>query len=513
MSKPTRTAIYLMVATLIAKMLGFVRELALGNFYGTSMYSDAYLVAMNIPTVLFAAVAAALSTTFIPLYCNIHEEEGSNMSQDFMNNIVNVVLIICSVMSILGIIYAEELVKIFAVGFKGERFKLATDFTRILMPSIIFIAMSKIYTSYLNIKNQFILPGLVSIPYNLLLIISIIISIRLDSYILAYGGLIAAASQVIFQSNSVKKNGYMYKFKVDIKDKNIKKLVILTAPVFIGVAVNQVNTMIDRALASTLQVGTISALNYANKLTGFVMGIFIASITTIVYPILSKFISQKNTTEFNKTITMSINSIILLIIPMSIGAMILSEPIVKILFERGAFDSNATQMTSVALFFYSIGMIGTALRDILAKIFYALQDTRTPMINGAIAMLLNIVLNVFLVKVMGIAGLALATSLSSITCVILLFLNLKKKNTGFEWEKSVNVLLKSIMAAIIMAIITKNVYNYTGQILMYSKINEIIKVIVSISSGALTYALMIVILKVEEVKIILNEIKSKINKL
>ena len=169
------------------------------------------------------------------------------------------------------------------------------------------------------------------------------------------------------------------------------------APVFVGVAVNQVNGLVDKTLASTLVEGSISALNYANKLNEFVMGIFIVSITSVIYPLLSKLSAANNKEEFNNSIVKSINYVILLVIPISIGAMVLSTPIVKLLFERGAFDLRATQMTSSALFCYSIGIIGFGLRDILSRVFYSIQDTKTPMINGAIAMALNIVLNLILI--------------------------------------------------------------------------------------------------------------------
>lgn len=164
----------------------------------------------------------------------------------------------------------------------------------------------------------------------------------------------------------------------------------------IGVAVNQINAMVDRTLASTLVEGSISALNYANKLNGFVLTLFITSVALVIYPLLSRLSSEDNTRKFTESVVTSINSVVLLVMPVSVGAIVLATLIVKMLFERGEFDERATNMTSVALVMYPIVMVAFGLRDILGKIFYSLQDTKTPMINGVIAMVLNIILNVFL---------------------------------------------------------------------------------------------------------------------
>ena len=177
----------------------------------------------------------------------------------------------------------------------------------------------------------------------------------------------------------------------------------LIGPVLIGVAVNQINTMVDRTLASTLVEGSISALNYANKLNGFVMALFITSVGAVIYPMLSKLSSEDNKEKFISSVVQSINSVILLVIPISIGAIVLATPIVKLLFQRGEFDARATSMTAIALIMYSIGMVAFGLRDIIGKVFYALKDTKTPMINGAIAMIMNIVLNIILVKYLQLA--------------------------------------------------------------------------------------------------------------
>lgn len=507
MSKVAKATVGLMIVTLLGKLLGFVRELVLASIYGATIYSDAYITAMNIPNVILVSIGAALMTTFIPIYYEIKTNQGEKEALKFTNNIFNILVFICIILSILGVIFTEELVKIFAMGFKNEVFELAVKFTKVLIIGVLFTGLTHIMTVYLQVKNSFIVPGLISLPYNIIIIASMVVSIKYGPNIMILGTLIGMASQFIFQIPFAIIKGFKYKLYINIKDKYIKKTARLIGPVLIGVAVNQINSMVDRTLASTLVEGSISALNYANKLNTFVMAMFISSIVAVIYPRLSKLSSENNKVMFKESIVKSINSVILLVIPISIGAIVLSNPIIRLLFERGEFNDRATQMTSIALVMYSIGMLAAGLRDILGKIFYSLQDTRTPMINGAIAMFMNIILNIILVKYLKHAGLALGTSLSSIICIILLFRSLSKKVDDFGQDKIISVLFKSILAAVIMGCATKVTYNYIIMLLGYGTLYELISVLIAVFIGIVVYGVFIILFKVEEVNYILTIIK------
>ena len=512
MRNVARTAVGLMIATIIAKILGFGRELVLASAYGANMYSDAYLMATNIPLVIFTIIGSTLATVLIPMYFEIDNKLGEDKALKFFNNVFNIVILVCLVLSILGIIFTKPIVKIFAIGFEGVVFNITVKFTKILIVGIIFTGLSYLMTSYLQIKNNFIIPGLISVPKNIIIIISIIYSVKYNPYMMIWGALIGTIIEFIVQLPFAIKKGYKYKLYINVKDKYIKKMIWLILPVLIGVAVNQVNTMIDRTLASTLAEGSISALNYANKLNGFVMVLFISSIGAIIYPILSKLSAENNKERFINSVITSINSVVLLIIPISVGAIVLAKPIVKILFERGAFDSRATTMTAMALATYSVGMIGVGLRDILGKIFYALQDTKAPMINGVIAMSMNIVLNFILIKHLGLVGLAFATSISSIICILLLFRNLKKKIGYFGQDKILKSTVKSTISSIIMGGITYYSYKLLYTILGSGLINEALSLFISVVIGAIVYVIIVYILKVEEIKIIEDHIKKKLKK-
>lgn len=514
MSKVAKAAVGLMIATLLSKILGFGRELALASAYGASGTSDAFLVAMNIPAVIFTAIGTSLGTAFIPIYCEINSKKGEKESLKFTNNVFNIVVLICLGLSLIGVIFTPVIVKLFAMGFEGETLNQAIYFTRVMILGLAFLGMSYIMMAYLQVKENFIIPGLMPIPYNLLIIISILISVRVNPNLLPWGTLFGLSLQFVFQLPFAMKKGYRYKPYATLKDDNIKKMLWLIAPVLIGVAVNQVNSIVDRTIASTLVEGSISALNYATKLNQFVMGMFIVSISSVIYPVLSKLSSENNKEKFRESIVRSVNTVILLIIPISAGAIILANPIVKILFQRGEFDSRATQMTAVALVFYSIGMIGFGLRDILGKVFYSLQDTKTPMINGVIAMVLNIVLNITFVRFtnMQLAGLAFATSISALVTITLLFISLQKKMGDFGAKDITLVFVKSLISAILMAVVTLFIYRFISGILGDGFIYDVIKLGVSVVSGAIVYGISIIVLKVNEVNLIIDTAKAKLKK-
>ncbi|MDU6247552.1 MAG: murein biosynthesis integral membrane protein MurJ [Paeniclostridium sordellii] len=514
MSNLAKSAFWLMIVTMLSKVLGFAREIVLGYFYGTSSYSDIYITAMNIPQVVFAAIGAALITTFIPLYHEALEDGGKKGALNFSNNILSIVMILSIILAIFGYIFAQPLVKLFAMNFTGEKLALTVQFSRIMMIGIVFIGLSNIMTAYLQIQGNFTIPGMIAFPNNIIIIISMVLSATTNNLsILAIGGLLGMISQFIFQVPFAIKTGYKFKLVINIKDKYLKKMLWLVLPVLIGVAVNQVNTMVDRSLASGLGDGIITALNNANKLNGFVMGLFISTLSAIIYPTLSKLCSENNKEKFEESVATSVNCVNLLMLPASIGAIVLARPIVQILFQRGAFDEKSTTLTATALVFYSVGMISFGLRDILGKVFYALKDTKTPMINGVISVVLNIILNIILVKFMGYGGLALATSLSAVICILLLFLSLKKKIGYYGQDEIKDTFSKSLIASLMMGLVAYFTYNLFASFFGEGFIKEFTALCGSVGISIIVYILLINIFKVKEINLLNEILKKKLKKI
>ncbi|HHY91621.1 MAG TPA: murein biosynthesis integral membrane protein MurJ, partial [Clostridiales bacterium] len=322
--------------------------------------------------------------------------------------------------------------------------------------------------------------------------------------ILSIGSVIAVASQFALLIPFIHKKGYRYQFVLDIKDEHIKKMTSIVLPVIIGVSVNEINVLVDRTLASSITVGGISALNYASRLNVFVQGLFVATIATVMYPMISKMAAEKNISGLKKTVSEAISEINLLVVPATVGAMIFAEPVVKLLFGRGAFDAQAVSMTSYALFFYSVGMIGFGLRDILSRAFYSMQDTKTPMLNAGIAVGLNIVLNIILSRFMGIGGLALATSISALFCTGLLFVSLRKKIGAFGVKNISVSFIKILCASLGMGAIAKGCYH-----ILLKSFGSNLSLILSIGIGAMVYFTIIYFMKIEEVDVMIISLKKR----
>ncbi|MFX0560697.1 murein biosynthesis integral membrane protein MurJ [Tepidibacillus infernus] len=502
-----RTAILLMLITIVSKIFGFARDITLSYFYGASNISDAYLISLTIPGVIFGFIGAGISTGYIPMYSKIEKQEGEREGNRYTNNLVNILLLIASVIVIIGLLFTDQIVKAFASGFKGDTLAVAVQLTRISLLGIYFTGMISIFSGFLQLKGNYTIPALIGFPMNFIIILSIYLSSNTNILVLSIGSVIATASQLLLLLPFIYKKGYRYKFIFSIYDKHIKNMAYIALPVIIGVSVNQINVLVDRTIASQIAIGGISALNYANRLNGFVQGIFVLSISTAMYPIISKMAAENNMSGLKKSVSEAVNGINLLVIPATIGAMIFAEPVVRLLFGRGAFDDQAISMTSYALFFYSIGMIGYGHREVLSRAFYSLQDTKIPMINAAIAVVLNIVLNIILSVYLGIGGLALATSISAIFGTILLFISLRKKIGSFGMRKITTSFIKILVASLLMGVIAKLSYITTTEF-----VTQNLSLIVSIGIGAITYFLMIYIMKIEEVDIIVNAIKRKLNK-
>jgi len=502
-----KTALIVMIITLFSKFLGFGRDIVLSYFFGASSVSDVYLISLTVPSVIFGFIGVGIVTAYIPMQSRIIEEYGDTAGSEFTSNFTNLILILVTIILFVGMLLTEYIVKLFAIGFSGELLELTEAFTRISLFGMYFTALIIIFSGYLQIKNNYIVPAIIGFPFNIIIIISIIVSSGGNYYILAIGTLIATASQFLLMIPFIKKEKFNYSIKINLKDNRITKALYIALPVIVGTSVNQINTLIDRTIASSLAVGAISALNYANRLNLFIQGLFVTSIITVMYPMISSFASTKNLEGIKKILQESINIIMIFVLPMTIGAMIFSNQIISLLFGRGAFDDFAINMTSKALFFYAMGMMGVGIRDVLARGFYSFQDTKTPMINAAMGMLLNIILNVILSRYLGIGGLALATSIAATFTTILLFISLRKKIGPFGMKQISISFLKILFASLIMGGLAKLSFNY-----LTTSLSQNLSLIIAIGVGALSYFVIIYFMKIEDVDVIVGAIKKKLGR-
>lgn len=494
-----KTVLLLIVLGIASKSFGLFREIILSYFYGVSAISDAYLISITIPTIIFGLIVNGITTGYIPLVSSIQNKYGLNSEFHFTNNLVNMLLFLSTLVMIIGFIFTEPLVKIFAFGFENDTLLLAIKFTRISLISIYFSGIICLFNGLLQIHKNFISPALIGIPFNGIIVLFIVLSSFTDPIMLPVGIIIATFSQLIFLIPFVYKKGYRYRFVINLRDEYIKKLAFLTMPLVLGVSVNQLNEIVDKTLASQIVIGGVSALNYADRVNGLIQGIFVLSISTVIYPLISKMAAENNINRFKETLASAICCINLIILPSTVGVMVFAEPIIKLLFGRGAFDSHAITLTTSAYFYYSIGMIGYGLREILSRAFFSLQDTKTPMINAVIAVITNILLSLVLSRYFGIGGLALATSISGIFCAFLLMASLRNKIGHLGLKVISKTSLKLLTSSLIMGVVGKIAYTY-----LFEFINHVVALLISITIASTCYFIIVYFMKIKEFDFILK---------
>ncbi|MBY6052633.1 murein biosynthesis integral membrane protein MurJ [Cytobacillus firmus] len=499
-----KVALFIMFFTLLSKILGFFRDITLSYYYGASYISDAYLIALTIPMVIFALVGTGIKTGYIPIYGKLLELEGDSVSNHYTNNLLNIFLLIATIICSIGIIFSPQIINLFASGFEGATFQLAVKLTRVSFVSIYFIGLVYIFSGYLQTKKNFLAPSLIGIPMNAVYILSIYYSTIWNEMILAIGIVIAALVQFMVLIPSLYRVGFRYKPVINIKDKNIIKTLHLMIPVILGVSVNQVNTLIDRTMASRIVEGGVSSLNYADRINLLIQGVFVMTVITILFPKMVQQVANNNINQYKRQLHNGINIIIIIVMPAVFISMIFAQPIVELLYERGEFGREAVILTSSAMFFYSIGIFGYALRELLSRGFYVLEDTRTPMINTAIGMLINIILNLILAPLLGIGGLALATSVSSIIISCLLFYKLYRKIGSFDFRNIMFTLVKVLCASTIMGVICSFLYEY-----FLSIINSSLALIITLCIAVILYMISVFAFRIEIVKNILISVLKK----
>ena len=308
-----------MIITVLSKVVGFIREIALSYVYGASAITDAYLIAQTIPTTIFSFVSAGVATGFIPMYSRIRQENGIAGADSFTSNLSNLLLLISTIVVALVLSFTPWVVKLFASGFSGETLALAVVFTRITVFGVYFTAVLSVCTGYLRIHERYWVAALVGFPMNLITICSLFLSTKTSIYVVALGSLLATASQLIFLTPFLCKLGYRHQPVLTLNDTYLKEMFFLAFPVILGTSVNEINVLVDRTMASSVVVGGISALNYARRLNTFVQGLVVTSLTTVMYPVISKMAAENNMEGLKRKTTEAMSAVVLLILPPAWG--------------------------------------------------------------------------------------------------------------------------------------------------------------------------------------------------
>lgn len=502
-----KTFTFMFSAMFLAKILGLVRNIVFANFYGTGFEATAFFTASRIPLQLLdLTLGAAISSTFIPVFNEYMQKNGKERAISFANNFLNVIIIISLILSVLGMIFAGPIVKMISPNLDIQTMSLTVSLARILFPVLLFTAVAFVFVGFLQSMDEFNIPAIISVVSNGLLILYLFVfNDKFGVYGVAVALLIGWGTQILVQLPAVRKKGFQYQLKVDFKDEGLKKVVKLAVPILISSWVQPINNIVNLRLASGLEGGqAVSAIEYAYTLYLIIVGVFSYTLSNIIFPELSKLSANNDEKQFKEVIKRAISISIFFIIPMSVGIGFLSKDIIRLIYERGEFTSTSTMLTSVALQFYAIGMIGYGLMEVLNKTFYAKQDAKTPMLVSGFAIILNVGLSIILVKLMGYTGLPLAASITSILTTVVMLVIINQKSKGIVDKETLKEGIKTIISAVVMG----GVVYFIGTI----NIPSIISLAISVIAGVLAYLILEVLLKSDITKMGIEMIKKKIRK-
>lgn len=500
-----QTALLMAILTLGSKVMGFVREMVIAGFFGTSYVVDAYVMALAIPSMIFLGFFTAMDTAYMPLFSKITENEGEDKGIRFTSETILLALIIAVISAVLGGLFSKQIVAIFASGFSGETAVLTSKFIKISFTFAIFTSVAGVLESFLKYKNIFLAPLVIGYLQNTIVIAGIIVSAYYNNYLLVLGWMLAYVVRLLIVWFIAKKNGFKYAKEHKLSH-SAKKIMALSMPVFFGSYINQINVFVDKTLASQLQEGSIAALNYGNLLVNMITGLTVSIMMIIIYPKMTQAQSLGNYEYFNKMVSTGFNLICIIMIPSTLGAMLYSNQIVQIVYERGNFDSLATALTSEAFLYYSAGLLFISLNALLVQTYYSMHDMKAPMIYAAIGVIINIVLNLVLVKYMAHGGLALATSISAGCNIIFLYYGLHKRYPNVKMISSIQKILKIFFAAGISIAVSKAIYVMLDTTIWMP---NMVRMFVVVLLTSIVYLALLRLAKIEELSMIRQLIRIK----
>ena len=448
------------LATMASRILGLVRDQVLAYYFGAGDAMDAFRMAFRIPNVvrdLFAE--GAMSAAFVPTFTRELTREGKPRAWRLADSVVTAVVILTGVLVVLGMVYAEALVRLYAEGFElvPGKVELTVYMARIMTPFLTLVALAAVFMGMLNALGHFFIPALSPAMFN---VATIVITVALVPFadrigvrpivLVAIATLVGGLGQLLIQLRPLRQEGYRYRPALNVRDPALGQVLLLMGPGTIGMAATQINIFVNTHFAANEGTGAISWLDYAFRIMYLPIGLFGVSIAAASTPALSRLAAQDNTAMMRTTVASAIGMMLALNVPATVGLVALAVPIVAVIFEHGRFTSADTASTARALQFYSVGLVGYSIVRIVSPAFYALHKSRIPVVASIITVAANIVLNIVLVRVMGFAGLALGTSLAAILNAAIQLTMLRRELGGIEAKRISITLLKVAVAALAM---------------------------------------------------------------
>ncbi|MGE4290792.1 MAG: murein biosynthesis integral membrane protein MurJ [Desulfovibrio sp.] len=420
-------------ATLISRGLGFVRDMIVAFALGAGFAADAFFVAFRIPNLMRRLFGeGSLTMAFIPVYARVREEQGEAAAKEMARSALVWLCLILGLLTLLVEVLAGPLTFLIAPGFADnpELFALTTRLLRVCFPYVIMICAVALCMGILNAHGHFMAPALSPVMLNITLIVAALGGYYSGGDValcMGFGVLAGGLLQWWLQQPYLRGQGFSWRGSWSWRDAGVRRMALLMLPTVFGAAVYQVNILLGTLLASYLPEGSVSYLYYADRLVQFPLGVFGIAVSTAALPSLSVLAAKGRMPEFNRTLRTAVGLTMFISLPATAGLLALSEPVMRLLFLRGAFTYEAVEASAAALVAYSAGLpFIAALRPVVAA-YYSLENTRTPVVVAALSMLVNVGLGALLMRSLAHVGLALAVSVSSALNFLLLLLFLRRK--------------------------------------------------------------------------------------
>lgn len=461
-----KSGIIVSVMTLLSRVLGLVRDVFVANLMGAGASADVFFFANKIPNFLRRLFAeGAFAQAFVPVLSEVHAHNDRAKSLDFIAKISGTLGVIVFFTAIIGVIASPVIAALFGTGWfiaflsdepDGKKFELASMMLKITFPYLFFITLTGLSGAILNTLNRFAVAAFTPVLLN----ISIITCAWLlhdhfstPAYALAWGVFFGGLVQLGFQLPFLYRAGVLVRPRWGWSDPNVTKVRTLMIPALFGVSVSQINLLFDTLIASFLMTGSVSWLYYSDRLLEFPLGLFGIAIATVILPALSRDHVTQDPHKFKRNMNWALTMVCALGIPSCLGLMVLAEPILSVIFERGEFSANDVSMAGMSLLAYAAGLVSFMLIKIFAPGYYSRQDTKTPVKFGIIAMVANMFFNVIFAIPFGYVGLAIATSLSATLNAGLLYRGLVKAGV-YQFEAIILWrLCKILLSATVMAVV------------------------------------------------------------
>lgn len=498
-----KNAFFMVFATLFSKALGLIRDMLIAAAYGTGADAIAYDAASRLPILLFDFVIGGVVTAaFIPIFNELLVQKGEKKAFDFANGYITLVVIVTLVIAILGVAFAGPLVSFFIPDVAPEIQANAVTLTRIMFPMIIFTGLAFAFVGVLLSLGEFRIPAIISLVSNGVIVAYLLLVNKISGVLgLSISLLFGWMLQAFVQLPSLNSRGYRYRPSFKFNTPHIKAAAKGALPILLGTWTTPVCSLINTRFASALEGGrAVTALGYANRFYIIIIGVFSYVATNLLFPYISKASAGGEKEEANKLMLSSIRILTLVIMPITAGIVVLAEPLVSLLYERGEFGASDVAMTASALRFYTVGMVFTAANEVLTKAFFARKSFKIPMYASICSMVSNFAILFVFKSSLSIGLIALASGIASaVGCVISYLAMLYQDKVLFTLRDGFAI-FKMLVSAALMGACVYFVSGLAGGVIP--------KLVIGVGTGALVYFALCILLRLDEAKYVIGALRK-----